>query len=114
FLLTSQTFRRVATCLARALARVGAMCVMNSASDVEIVPLVEDEEPDGPAPHIIVLHALSGEYRVVVMNARGLDHIEPSPASGAHGASSRDAALAVARGLAAAHGAPRIYLRENM
>lgn len=82
--------------------------------DVTLISLAADEEPDGAGPHIIVLQALSGEYRIVVKTGEAVEMAPPPHQPGVERAAiARDAALTAARRLARARGLPSIYLRED-
>jgi hypothetical protein len=81
---------------------------------IETVALAVDEEPDGPGPHVIVLQALSGEYRVIVKAGEALEAIAPHELASQDAAIPRDAALMAARRLARERGLASIYLCEDM
>jgi hypothetical protein len=82
---------------------------------VETISLAADEEPDGSGPDIIVLQALSGDYRVVVKLGDAVEVIGRPQHAGREGvALGRDEALSLARQLAAERGHARIYVREDM
>ena len=83
---------------------------MSQDDDVSIIDLAPDEEPD-TTPHVVVLQALSGAYRVLLVTHHDVQSGKASEQE--EGPDARDVAIRHARDLAREHGLPAIYLRVD-
>jgi hypothetical protein len=79
--------------------------------DISIIDLALDEEPDS-VPHVIVLQALSGAYRVLLGTQDGVQTGKASEQE--TGPDARELAIRHARELAREHGLSAIYLRVDV